>query len=36
LYLAARILGYDAAVYDGSFEEWSKRTELPVQGPAKP
>jgi thiosulfate/3-mercaptopyruvate sulfurtransferase len=36
LYLAARILGYDAAVYDGSFEDWSKRTELPVQGPAKP
>ena len=31
LYLAARILGYDAALYDGSFEEWSKRTEFPVQ-----
>jgi thiosulfate/3-mercaptopyruvate sulfurtransferase len=36
LYLAARILGYDAAVYDGSFEDWSKRTDLPVQGPVKP
>jgi thiosulfate/3-mercaptopyruvate sulfurtransferase len=34
LYLAARILGYDAAMYDGSFDEWSKRSELPVQGPA--
>jgi len=38
LYLAARILGYDAAMYDGSFDEWSKRTDLPIQGPgaAKP
>lgn len=36
LYLAARILGYDAAMYDGSFDEWSKRTELPIQGPSKP
>ena len=32
LYVAARILGYDAAVYDGSFEEWSRKTELPVVG----
>ncbi|MEW5918972.1 MAG: rhodanese-like domain-containing protein, partial [Gemmatimonadota bacterium] len=29
LYLAARILGYDAAVYDGSFEDWSMRSDLP-------
>ena len=37
LYVAARILGYDAAVYDGSFEDWSKRSELPVgSGPATP
>ena len=35
LYLAARLLGYDAAVYDGSFEEWSKRTEFPVQSANK-
>jgi len=36
LYLAARILGYDAAMYDGSFDEWSKRSDLPIQGPPKP
>ena len=35
LYLASRILGYDTAVYDGSFEEWS-RTQFPVVGPVKP
>jgi thiosulfate/3-mercaptopyruvate sulfurtransferase len=36
LYVAARVLGYDAAVYDGSWEEWSRKTELPLVGPAKP
>ena len=30
LYLAARRLGFDAKIYDGSFEEWSKKSELPV------
>ena len=35
LYFVARYLGYDARLYDGSFEDWSKRTELPVEGPAK-
>jgi thiosulfate/3-mercaptopyruvate sulfurtransferase len=31
LYFVARYLGYDAHVYDGSFEDWSNRTELPVE-----
>jgi thiosulfate/3-mercaptopyruvate sulfurtransferase len=33
----ARLLGYDAVLYDGSFDDWSRRTELPVEtGPGKP
>ena len=31
LYFVARYLGYDAHVYDGSFEDWSRRSELPVE-----
>jgi thiosulfate/3-mercaptopyruvate sulfurtransferase len=31
LYFVARYLGYDAHVYDGSFEDWSHRVELPVE-----
>ena len=31
LYFVARYLGYDAHVYDGSFEDWSRRAELPVE-----
>ncbi|HSS21382.1 MAG TPA: sulfurtransferase [Pyrinomonadaceae bacterium] len=31
LYFVARYLGYDAHLYDGSFEDWSKRSELPVE-----
>lgn len=30
LYLTARRLGHPARLYDGSFEEWSRRTDLPL------
>ena len=30
LNVAARPAGYDARMYDGSFDEWSRRGELPV------
>ena len=35
LYLASRYAGYQTSLYDGSFEDWSARTELPVVGPVK-
>ena len=28
---AARSLGYDVALYDGSFEDWSRREDAPVE-----
>ena len=30
--LAARLLGHPVRLYDGSFDDWSRRTELPVEG----
>jgi thiosulfate/3-mercaptopyruvate sulfurtransferase len=33
VYFVARYLGYDARLYDGSWEEWNKHTELPTEGP---
>jgi thiosulfate/3-mercaptopyruvate sulfurtransferase len=30
-YFAARTLGYQVRLFDGSMEEWSKHTELPVE-----
>lgn len=31
--LGARTLGYDVRLYDGSFQEWGSREDLPVEGP---
>jgi len=35
VYFVARYLGFDARMYDGSWEEWSKHTELPNEVSAK-
>jgi thiosulfate/3-mercaptopyruvate sulfurtransferase len=35
VYFVARYLGFDARLYDGSYEDWSARSELPiVRGPS--
>jgi thiosulfate/3-mercaptopyruvate sulfurtransferase len=31
IWFLARMLGYNASLYDGSWDEWSKRTDLPVE-----
>jgi len=36
IYFVARYLGYDARMFDGSWEDWSKHTELPAEVSAKP
>lgn len=36
VWFAARLAGYDAVLYDGSFQDWARRTELPVVTPAVP
>ncbi len=33
---AARLLGYDARLYDGSFQDWSRQAALPVEGGIAP
>jgi thiosulfate/3-mercaptopyruvate sulfurtransferase len=32
---AARTLGFKVLLYDGSFEDWSRKADLPVNNPSK-
>lgn len=36
VYFAARLLGYDARIYDGSFQDWAKRSALPIEATMTP
>lgn len=36
VYVIARYLGFNAHIYDGSFEDWSSREDLPLVIPQKP
>jgi thiosulfate/3-mercaptopyruvate sulfurtransferase len=31
VYFAARLLGREARLYDGSWDDWSRRLELPIE-----
>jgi thiosulfate/3-mercaptopyruvate sulfurtransferase len=33
VWFTARMAGFDAKIYDGSFQDWARRTELPVISP---
>lgn len=34
VWFAARLLGYDAKLYDGSFQDWTRHTDYPIVNPA--
>ncbi len=35
VYFAAKYIGYNATVYDGSFQDWSDRENLPIENPSE-